>query len=136
MQREAPFFFAHGDTIVSGVMDLVCQYPDRWHVVDYKTNALKGRGAEELAKEYTLQGQVYCLAALRAGAPAVQMDLLFLERPREPVTLLCDSEDVERLEQRLNDALAGLRAHDFSARWGVTCAGCGAKAACGSMAPA
>ena len=46
----------------------------------------RGARSAELAEAYALQGQVYCLAALRAGAPAVQMDLLFLERPREPVT--------------------------------------------------
>jgi ATP-dependent exoDNAse (exonuclease V) beta subunit len=136
VRREAPFFFAHGDTVVYGVMDLVCQEPDRWQVVDYKTNALKGRGVDELAKDYALQGQVYCLAALRAGAPAVRMDFLFLERPCEPMTVLCAPEDMERLEERLSDALAGMRAHDFSPRWGSACAGCGVRAACKSMASA
>ncbi len=79
--REAPFVFSIGDTLVSGVIDLMWSTEGVWHIVDYKTNALDGRALDEVAAGYELQGGIYALAALRAGAEAVSMDLLFLERP-------------------------------------------------------
>ncbi len=39
----------------------------------------------EVAEAYVLQAVIYCLAVLKAGAPAVRMEFLFLERPDEPV---------------------------------------------------
>lgn len=132
--KEAPFFFAQGDTLVSGVMDLVIQGADCWQVVDYKTNTLKDRTVKELGEAYSLQGQVYCLAALRAGAPAVRLDFLFLERPTEPVTMLYEAGDTTRLEERLNDVLAGLRKGDFKARAGDACGRCQVASVCRGMA--
>ncbi len=76
-----------GGTVVSGIMDLLCKEPACWLVTDYKTNALRGRSVSEVAEPYGLQCAVYGLAALRAGAPAVQMDLVFLEEPGQPVTV-------------------------------------------------
>jgi hypothetical protein len=97
---------------------------------------LKHRTVRELAEAYSLQGQVYCLAALRAGAPAVRLDFLFLEQPAEPVTTLCGAEEMERLEERLTDSLAGLRGGEFRAIPGDVCAGCVVAGACRSMSPA
>ena len=45
-----------------------------------------------------MQAAVYCLAALKAGAPAVRMEFLFLEKPDEPVVFEYRQEDRERLE--------------------------------------
>lgn len=36
---EVPFGVSEGNTVTSGVMDAVYRKGDRWHVVDYKTNA-------------------------------------------------------------------------------------------------
>ena len=120
--REEPFFFAVGGTVVSGVMDLVCREPDCWLVADYKTNALRGRSVAEVAESYALQCAVYGLAALRAGAPAVQMDLVFLESPDEPVTVRYGRDDVSRLERELIEAFSGLRRGELPAAGAARCA--------------
>ena len=132
--REAPFFFPLGDVVVSGVMDLVRRADDGWRIVDYKTNALGTRSPRDVAESYELQVVTYCLAGLRAGAPAVQMDLVFLEQPRAPVSSGYTREDVPRLQSRLEAALEGLRQGLFPARVGDACTACPVASACMKMA--
>jgi ATP-dependent helicase/nuclease subunit A len=132
--REAPFFFAQAETVVSGIMDLVFIDDGCWHIVDYKTNALNGRSPGELAADYRLQGVVYRLAALRAGAPAVQMDFVFLERPRDSVTVRSSPRDLASLTDELDEALADLRQGRFPAIERESCARCAVVTLCKSMA--
>jgi ATP-dependent exoDNAse (exonuclease V) beta subunit len=132
-KHEAPFFFVQEGVAVSGVMDLLVQDGDRWLVADYKSNALGRRSPAEAAEAYSLQAAIYCLAALKAGAQAVRMEFVFLERADEPVVFAYGQDDLAALESQLEDALAGIRAEDFSARTGPACAECGTKNVCEAM---
>jgi ATP-dependent exoDNAse (exonuclease V) beta subunit len=132
--RETPFVFTVGETMVSGVMDLVWQEAGVWHIVDYKTNALGGRAPAEAAAGYELQGALYALAALRAGAGAVSMDFLFLERPDAPVTRSFARADEPRLESMLERELDLMRHGRFPAQPGEDCARCPVAALCAGMA--
>ncbi|MBN1628469.1 MAG: UvrD-helicase domain-containing protein [Thermoleophilia bacterium] len=133
-RREVPFFFSQGSTVVSGVMDLLERRDDVWRIVDYKTNALHGRSPLEVAGSYSLQAAVYCLAALRAGAPSVRMDLVFLERPAEPVSEGHSRDDIPVLEAELAEALEGLRQRRFPTRRGEICDRCAVAEVCAAMA--
>lgn len=132
--REAPFFFGQGETLVSGVMDLIRPEGELWRIVDYKTNALKGRSPAEVASSYEMQATVYCLAALRAGAPAVQMDFVFLEQPETPVSVRRSLEDLSALESELDRALEGLRRGEFPVRQGEACESCAVVSICANVA--
>ena len=56
-------------------------------IVDYKSDRLEGAApAEVVERDYATQRIVYALAALRDGAPRVEVAYCFLERPAEPVT--------------------------------------------------
>jgi len=132
--RETPFLFAVGDTIVSGVMDLVWQANGAWHIVDYKTNTLRGRAPAEVTAGYELQGAVYALAALRAGAESVRMNFLFLEQPDAPVTLSFDRSDEFRLQSLLEWELDRMRNGDFTAKPGEECPRCPVATLCPEMA--
>jgi ATP-dependent helicase/nuclease subunit A len=132
--REEAFFFVHGDMTVHGVMDLLCLGENRWRIVDYKSNFLGERTPTEVAETYELQAGVYCLAALKAGAPAVRMEFLFLARPEQPVIFEYTSENLGQLEALLDEALAGIRRGVFPPAHGGACAGCGVADLCGSMA--
>lgn len=138
--REAPFSFVKDGVSVQGVMDLVLQGDDRWCIVDYKSNALGGRAPIEVAQSYRLQAAVYSLAALRAGAPEVRMEFLFLERPGEPVIFESRQDDQAGLETVLADALTGIRQERFPAGdgrspagGGQACAGCPVADLCRAM---
>jgi ATP-dependent helicase/nuclease subunit A len=131
--REVPFFYAVGGTVVSGIMDLLCREPGCWSVTDYKTNALRGRPIAEVAEPYALQCAVYGLAALRAGASAVQMDLLFLESPSELVSVRYDTGDAARLEKELVELLSGLQQDRFPRQEGKSCEHCPVVAVCATM---
>lgn len=134
--RETPFLFPQGDVLVSGVLDLAWDEEGKRCIADYKTNKLGGRSPAQAAEAYRLQAVVYCLAALRAGAHRVQMDLVFLERPEEPVVFAYGSTDMGELEARLEAALAGLRDGCFQEERGPGCGSCPVLDLCGSMAPA
>ncbi|OFW59664.1 MAG: hypothetical protein A2133_00975 [Actinobacteria bacterium RBG_16_64_13] len=132
--REAPFFFAQGEIMVSGIMDLICREEGEWRIVDYKTNALCGRTPAELASGYELQAVVYCLAALRSAAPAVRMDFVFLEEPDNPVTFSYSREDTPRLGEVLESALDGLKDGRYPMRSGDVCGPCPVVGVCAIMA--
>ena len=72
-----------------GIVDVLAVEPDGTHlVVDYKTDAVPEDSTPEdyIARNYETQRLVYALAALRAGAPRVEVAYCLLERPAEPVT--------------------------------------------------
>jgi ATP-dependent exoDNAse (exonuclease V) beta subunit len=131
--REAPFSFVKGGVSVQGVMDLLLQGGERWRIVDYKSNSLGSRSPAEVAKSYGLQAAVYSLAALRAGAAAVRMEFLFLERPDLPVIFDYGQDDLDGLESVLAGALAGIEQASFPARVDKTCGDCSVEDLCRAM---
>ena len=87
LRREAPFAFAleraGGGPLVNGFLDVVALEPDGGVlIVDYKSDRLEGaEPAEIVERDYATQRVVYALAALRDGAPRVEVAYCFLERP-------------------------------------------------------
>lgn len=132
-EREVEFFFEHAGTMVTGVMDLLCRDAGPWWIVDYKTNAVEGRTLSELADDYQLQAKIYCIAALKAGAPGVRMDFVFLERPEEPVTAHYHREHVSALEGELDLALQEMRSGELAPRPGTICGRCPVAGLCACM---
>ena len=86
-----------------------------------------------MAESYRLQAAVYSLAALRAGAAAVRMEFLFLERPSLPVVFDYRQDDRDSLENTLADALAGIEQARFPAREGKACGDCPVEDLCRAM---
>jgi hypothetical protein len=86
-------------------------------VVDYKTDRLaEDEEPEDLvARSYATQRMVYALAALRDGAPRVEVAYALLERPAEPVTAVFTAADVPALADALADLADGILAE----RWPV-----------------
>jgi ATP-dependent helicase/nuclease subunit A len=83
-------------------------------VLDYKSDRLEGMEPEELVeRDYATQRLVYALAALRGGAPRVEVAHCVLERPDEPVTRTYAAADAPELAGRLSALAAGLFAHEF-----------------------
>ena len=68
-------------------------------IVDYKSDRVGDADLEALVEAgYGVQRRIYALAALRAGAPAVEVAHLFLERPAEPAVARYEQADAETLE--------------------------------------
>jgi ATP-dependent helicase/nuclease subunit A len=142
VRREAPFVFAAGagagagGPLVRGVLDVLAEEPDgSVLIVDYKSDRLDGRApAEVVERDYETQRTVYALAALRDGAPEVEVAYIFLERPADPVTRTFTPAD----EPALGERLVGLARGILDERWEVTpaphrelCADCpGRRALC------
>jgi len=117
IRRELPFAFtlatagqrARGERtlLLNGVVDVYAEEGERLLVVDYKSNRLGDRDPAAVTEDsYSVQRTVYALAALRAGAPSVEVVYVFLERPEETVHSVFAAADSADLEAQLR-ALAG-----------------------------
>jgi ATP-dependent helicase/nuclease subunit A len=84
-------------------------------IVDYKSDHLEGAApADVVERDYATQRIVYALAALRDGAPRVEVAYCFLERPGEPVIVTFTDQPA------LAERLAGLAADLLAGRYPVT----------------
>jgi ATP-dependent helicase/nuclease subunit A len=132
VRREQRFAFPLGIALITGMLDVIAsEAAGGTLIVDYKTDRLDGAEPEEIVtREYQTQRLVYALAALRAGARAVDVVHVFLERPDEPVSATFVSAEAAALETTLAEAAAGV----IEGRFAVTetphravCAGCPAE---------
>jgi RecB family exonuclease len=121
VRREAWFAFAlepdGSGPLVRGIVDVLAIEPDGTHlVVDYKTDAVPAESTPEgyIARHYETQRLVYALAALRAGAPRVEIAYCLLERPAEPVTTTYTPHDAPELADRLQALAHGLMRHEYA----------------------
>ncbi len=120
VRAELPFGFtlATGEgrsLLIDGIVDVhAIEAGGGVLVVDYKTDRLEGADPDaRVAEAYSTQQLVYALAALRSGAPHVEVAYSFLERPDEPVAAVHSAGDVPALEERLRALAAGVSAGRF-----------------------
>jgi ATP-dependent helicase/nuclease subunit A len=113
-EREFTFPLA-GRVLVTGVIDVLAwEREGRALVVDYKSDAVGDADLEAVVGDlYDAQRRLYALAALRAGAQAVEVAYCFLERPGEPVVARFEAGDAGRLERGLRDLAGGLLRGEF-----------------------
>ncbi|MGI8460118.1 MAG: UvrD-helicase domain-containing protein, partial [Solirubrobacterales bacterium] len=115
LMPEAPFLLDVGGQVVRGTLDLLAASPDGVPtVVDYKTNALRGRAPVDLMPAYETQRDLYALASARAlGVAEVRTAFVFLEAPEEPVVRDHDEQAVAATRERLEALAAGVAAGRF-----------------------
>ena len=95
--------------LVNGFVDVYAEEPDRVLIVDYKTDSLEGTEPGALADaQYSIQRLIYALAALRSGAPAVEVAYCFLERPEAPAVREWTAADAPDLESELLELASGV----------------------------
>jgi ATP-dependent helicase/nuclease subunit A len=123
VRREAPFAFAldaaPDGPMLTGYVDVMATDHDgSVLVVDYKTDRLDpgDTPTAAVARAYGTQRLVYALAALRAGAPEVEVAHCYLELPAEEATATFTQRDAPDL----GEALLGLAQGVRDARYPVT----------------
>ena len=100
--------------VINGVVDVHALEGDSVLIVDYKSDRLGDVDPAALTESaYETQRIVYALAALRSGAPRVEVDYCFLERPDEPVVASFAAADAPALERRLLGLAEGVIAGRF-----------------------
>jgi ATP-dependent helicase/nuclease subunit A len=113
VHREQSFAFALADgPMLNGFVDVIAHEADGAAlIVDYKSDRVGDADLDALVEaHYATQRRIYALAALRSGAPAVEVAHLFLERPGEPSVARYEQSDAETLESELRDVAAPLLA--------------------------
>ncbi|MDP2211007.1 MAG: UvrD-helicase domain-containing protein [Candidatus Aquicultor sp.] len=133
LQREAPFSFLLGDTVVSGKLDVLADVDGRTLIVDYKTGS-KGMSGAELADKYGLQMDLYGLALLKSGAPEVEVITTALENDGVAGTKTYATSDIATLEDKLLEIISDL--NDPAQKWAKiedekNCAFCDVSSFCG-----
>jgi ATP-dependent helicase/nuclease subunit A len=118
--------------LVVGAIDVLAREPaGRMLVVDYKSDRLDGADpAAVVQRQYGTQRLVYALAALHAGAEAVEIAYCFLERPDGPVSVTFQRAEMAELEARLDALGRGVLERRFEvtpAPYRGLCAGCPAQ---------
>jgi ATP-dependent exoDNAse (exonuclease V) beta subunit len=116
LHREHVFAFPLGPITMNGVVDILAEEADGSAlVVDYKSDRLEpGTDLEAYVEGgYAIQRQLYALAALRTGAPRVEVFYALLDRPAEPVRRVYTAEDVPALEAAVLGLAAGPLGGDF-----------------------
>ena len=117
VHREHAFAFplGTGAPLITGVVDVLARERRGAHlVVDYKSDHVEGADLEALVEaSYGAQRRIYALACLRAGAAAVEVVHVFLERAAEPVSRRYEAGDIAVLERDLRERAAGLLAGEF-----------------------
>jgi ATP-dependent helicase/nuclease subunit A len=116
LHREHAFAFVLTDgPLLNGFVDVIAQERDGTAlVVDYKSDHVGDSDLEALVEaSYGTQRRIYALAALRAGAPAVEVAHVFLERPGEPAVARCEQADADALDAELRADAAPLLAGEY-----------------------
>jgi ATP-dependent helicase/nuclease subunit A len=135
-RREERFAFPlsadPAQPLVVGAIDVLAREPSgRILVVDYKSDRLDGADPAAVVElEYGTQRLVYALAALHAGAEAVEIAYCFLERPDAPVSVTFQRDQMTELQTRLDALGRGVLERRFEvapAPYRGLCAGCPAQ---------
>lgn len=116
IHREHPFAVGLGDTLLTGVIDVIAhERGSAQLVVDYKSDALEPDADLDayVGEHYAIQRRVYALAALRGGAARVDVAYAFLERPSEPVVTRWEAADADQLEADLLALAAPMLAGEY-----------------------
>ena len=121
VRREHAFAFPllAGDPagpLLNGVVDVLAREPSgAMLVVDHKTDRVGDADLSELVERaYGVQRRIYALAALRAGAPAVEVVHLFLEAgDAGAVSARYVAADAPALEAELATRADGLLAGEY-----------------------
>ncbi|MBF6619748.1 MAG: UvrD-helicase domain-containing protein [Patulibacter sp.] len=100
-----------GLPLVHGVIDLWLDHDDEVTIADWKTNALGGASPDAIvARHYTLQRDVYAVAALLGGARLVELAFVFSEAPDRPVRFAFTQADREGLLRQVVDGVVRAQA--------------------------
>jgi hypothetical protein len=117
VRREHVFAFPlmEDGPLVNGIVDALATEADGAAlVIDYKSDRVGDADLAALVEaSYGVQRQIYGLACLRAGAPAVEVAHVSLERAGEPVVHRYEASDAPALERDLRGRAAGLLAGEF-----------------------
>jgi ATP-dependent helicase/nuclease subunit A len=116
IHRELAFAFVlAGGPLLNGFVDVIAREDDGAAlIIDYKSDQVGDADLEALVEgSYATQRRIYALAALRSGAPTVEVAHVFLERPGEPAVARYDQADADVLDAELQARAAPLLAGEY-----------------------
>ncbi len=132
--RECPVAVPLGGTLLGGSIDLVSWSGTTATVIDYKTGT--GELAPEVARErYQTQAECYALAALKAGATAVSVRFVELERECRETRYEFSPGDAQGIETAILATLEKMERGEFPHLAEFTQDACGDCPALGGLCP-
>ena len=113
VSAEVPFVISVGATLIRGSIDLLVETGDgSVLVVDYKTDRLDSGDPTDVVGRYSVQRDLYALAAAMRGTP-VETAYVFLERPDPAVRERFEERDLGAARARIQALLGRLASGRF-----------------------
>ncbi len=111
---EWPFHLRLGDYTISGKVDKVIQDPeDRIYIVDFKTDALKGRRVEDVAENYRFQVCLYSIAIQEIMGVSPHSSVVHLLRAKRSYVIKFEDKEINTAKERVTELLS-LQKEDLS----------------------
>jgi RecB family exonuclease len=128
--REAPFRLVLDGAELVGSIDLLAWSGQSATVVDYKTGAAAEAESAARHADHELQAACYALAALRAGAHAVEVRFVFVEHPGSELAYRYGPADENALLARVMRPIASVQSGAATTTDPSVCETCPAAALC------
>ena len=112
--REARFVAKCGDALLEGKMDLMFRdEKGSLHILDYKSDYVRGGDFGEKLRRYRLQLAAYALGARAALGEAPKSARLYFLRYGASAGLPISEKDIEEFEREIMKVIADIRANRF-----------------------
>jgi ATP-dependent exoDNAse (exonuclease V) beta subunit len=124
VEREFDFLMALERLVIRGQVDLWFEEGGELVIVDYKTDVVSARRAQERAREYEFQLRLYALAIERAAGRAPDHVWLHFLRPNVALEVDLTPSLLESPEQIIREFLDAQASLEFPLREGEQCRRC------------
>jgi ATP-dependent helicase/nuclease subunit A len=112
--REARFVAKCGDALLEGKMDLMFRDEEgSLHILDYKSDYVRGEDFDEKLRRYRLQLAAYALGVRAALGEAPKSARLYFFRYGASTGLPISEKDVEEFEGEIMKVISAIRANRF-----------------------
>jgi ATP-dependent helicase/nuclease subunit A len=108
VRPEMPFLLPVADSVVRGTIDLLADTERGPLVIDYKTDSLAETTPDELVDRYTVQREIYVLAASAGAAARVRTAYAFLDRGGGLVAAEFGPEQLDAARAHVEELVTGV----------------------------
>jgi CRISPR/Cas system-associated exonuclease Cas4 (RecB family) len=114
-----------GDVVLDGRLDTAVQIDGRWHIIDYKTDAVSHGTFASYSKKYYDQLALYAIALeLCFGIQDDIVGILYFTQCRESISFTFSKQTRDAISQRLEQFPSQIFNREFAAPKPETCQGC------------
>ncbi len=115
-KTEYEIFAKEGDFYLFGIIDKIVFESDKIIIVDYKTNSIQKNGKIKKSDLYINQMKFYAyiVSKLFPEISNFSLFLLYLEDPKDPVTLSLNKDNLNDIKVKINDMIIDIKNQTYN----------------------